>query len=386
MHILNIFTSGHFFSPNNKKWFRLFHNYEDIKVSIMIQEPHEDIKEKFHNQYGNYFNVLYFQNKDALLKKHYIKRFFYLKYFARRIDEINPDIIHIHGLYFTYLVLPLLFIKCKPKIVINVWGSDFNIAFQNKLKNRILLKWLFKKSHLIWANWLAMADNIRSKFPKYNNKIRTIPLGVNDDLFLKSNEIDRKSIIEKFDIKQEEYLILYTRGFVMNSNYHKIIEALGKIDTAIPYKVIFQHFKHNRDMDEYLFKLINKYDLQDKVVISHSELSDGEMKALYELADLTFSVTTKEQFSRTIHEAILTDTNLILNDIEPYQYLKYFFNWNVELVNINNTEKLAQKIEQFITKKPLPNWEYEKTIVQKVFRFENKENLFKTIYEDLINE
>ncbi|MFP4019916.1 MAG: hypothetical protein ACLFUH_11775, partial [Bacteroidales bacterium] len=81
-----------------------------------------------------------------------------------------------------------------------------------------------------------------------------------------------------------------------------------------------------------------------------------------------------------------TDTNLILNDIEPYQYLKYFFNWNVELVNINNTEKLAQKIEQFITKKPLPNWEYEKTIVQKVFRFENKENLFKTIYEDLINE
>jgi glycosyltransferase involved in cell wall biosynthesis len=231
-----------------------------------------------------------------------------------------------------------------------------------------------------------MADNIRSTFPKYNHKIRTIPQGVTEDLFLKSNETERNSVIEKFDIKQEEYLIIYTRGFVMNSNYHKIIEALGRIDTDIPYKAIFQHFKHNQDLDEYLYKLINDYNLGDKVVISHSELSDSELKALYELADLTFSATAKDQFSRTIHEAILTDTNLILNDIEPYRYLKYFFNWNVELVNINNTEQLAQKIEHFITRNPTPNWEYEKTIIQKVFRFENKEELFKTVYEDLIHE
>jgi len=387
MHILYIFTSGHFFSPNNKKWFKLFRNHQNVKISLLIQEPPLKIKNKFEDKYGKYFDILYFQNKNQLMKKSLIKRFTYIKNIARKIDLMAPDIIHIHGLFFIYLVFPLFYIKTKPKIIMNVWGSDFNILYHEKFKNRFIFNRIIKKSNLIWTNWIAMADSLRTTFPKHNKKIRTIPLGVTDELFFKCNNEDKNSVLKKFNLKKDEYLIVYTRGFTMNSNYHRILEALGKMKLDLPpYKVIFQHYKSNPKIDQYLQKLIKENNLQDKVIISHHELTDGEIKALYELADLSFSATTNEQFSRTIHEAILSNTSLILNDIEPYRYLKYFFNWNVDLVDIKNTMQLGKKIEYYINQQPIPQWKYEKAFIEKIFKFEDKESLFKSVYEGLINE
>jgi glycosyltransferase involved in cell wall biosynthesis len=268
----------------------------------------------------------------------------------------------------------------------NIWGSDFNSMYHKKLKNRFILKWLLKKSNLIWTNWLAMGDSLRAKFPKYSGKIRTIPLGVTNELFIRCEEKNKQSIRSRFNIKPDEYLMVYTRGFVMNSNYHKILNALSHINRTLPYKVIFHHFRENLKTDEYLNQLINQYGLHEKVIISHSDLSDGEIKALYELADLTFSVTEKDQFSRTIHEAILSDTHLILNDIEPYRYLKYFFNWNVDLVDVNDAEQFGEKIQYYITQQPQPDWKYERTFIEKIFKFEDKEELFKSVYQDLMDE
>jgi glycosyltransferase involved in cell wall biosynthesis len=385
MHILYIFTSGHFFSPNNKKWFKLFQEQEDVRVSVLIQEPQEADKKKFKELYGNNFNILYFQNEKDLLKKNYFQKFGYLKSVSRKINQLEPDIIHIHGLYFIYLVLPLLFLKSRSKIVMNIWGSDFNSMYHKKLKNRVILSLLLRKSHLIWTNWLAMADSLRAEFPKYTGKIRTIPLGVTNELFIRCEEKDKQSVRSRFNIKQDEYLLLYTRGFVMNSNYHKILNALSYIRKDLSYKVIFHHFKKNQKTDKYLNQLIDNYELKEKVFISHSELSDEEIKALYELADLTFSVTEKEQFSRTIHEAILSDTHIILNDIEPYRYLKYFFNWNVDLVNVNDAAQMGNRIQYYITQKPETDWEYEKIFIEKIFKFEDKEELFKSVYENLMD-
>ena len=386
MHILYIFTSGHFFSPNNKRWFKLFQEQLDIRVSVLIQEPQEAVKKKFKSLYGNHFNVLYFQNEKNFLTKNYIKKFRYLKTVARKIDQLNPDVIHIHGLFFIYLALPLFFLKSRPKIVMNLWGSDFNSMYHKKLKNKLILRWLLKKSHMIWTTWLAMGDSLRAKFPKYTGKIRTIPLGVTNELFLRSSEKDIRSIRNRFTINPDEYLMIYTRGFVMNSNYHKIIKALSNIKKDLRYKVIFHHFRSKPEMDQYLKQLINAHGLHEKVVISHSELADKEMKALYELADLTFSLTEKEQFSRTIQEAILSDTHLILNDIEPYRYLKYFFNWNVDLVDVNDAEQLGSKIQYYITQQPKPDWKYEKTFIEKIFKFEDKEEFFNFFYQDLMDE
>ncbi len=384
MHILHIFTIGHFFSINTKKWFKLFYGNNDIKSSVLIQEPSQSVAKRFYDKYGDFYNVLYFQKIENLLKKNYLQRFYYLKSIARIIDEQNPDIVHVHGLYSVYFVLPLYFMKIKPKIITHVWGSDINYRYKQYFANRILTKWLFKKSSLIWVNWLAMADNLRINFSKYSQKIRTIPLGVSNDIFQRSSEKNRNSIQEKFNLQNNEYLIIYTRGFKMNSNYHKIIEALERVEVKAPYKVIFHHFIANPKMDDYLNRLIKEKNLQDLVVISHDNLSDNEIKALYELADLAFLVTTNEQFSRTIHESILSSTNLILNNIEPYQYLKYFFNWNVDLVNVDDTLQLAKKIEYYINTKPNPDWEYERLFIEKMFKFEDKSELIKNVYTNLI--
>jgi glycosyltransferase involved in cell wall biosynthesis len=268
----------------------------------------------------------------------------------------------------------------------NIWGSDFNSMYHKKLKNKLVLRWLLKRSNLIWNNWLAMGDSLRAKFPRHSPKIRTIPLGVTNELFLRCEAGAKQLVRRKFNMNPDEYLMVYTRGFVMNSNYHKLLHALSHVNTDLPYKVIFHHFNINHNIDNYLNQLINDYGLQGKVIISHSDLSDEEIKALYELADLTFSLTDHDQFSRTIHEAILSDTHLILNDIETYRYLKYFFNWNVDLVNVDDAVQLGNKINYYITQKPESKWKYERTSIEKIFKFEDKEALFKSVYQDLMDE
>ena len=386
MHILYIFTVGHFFSPNNKKWFKLFYNHNDIEVSALLEEPQDEIKEEFSSRYGQFYNIVYFQNKQKFLKKNFFKRFFYLKSVARKIDALDPDVIHIQGIYFSYMVLPLLFIKTKPKIIVNIWGSDFNIMYFQFLKNRIIINWLIRKCHLVWCNWFVMSDSIKEKFSKYIKKIYTIPVGVSRDIFIPAKEENRDYIRKKFNIQKDEFLIIYTRGFKMNSNYHKIINALGHINTNYPYKVIFHIFRNDPIMDNYFNKLITANNLEDKIIISHCDLADEEIKALYEIADLTFSASEKDQFSRTIHLAILTNTNIILNDIEPYRYLKYAFNWDVDLVDVNNVAELSRRIEYYITHKPRAEWNSEKMFIKKMFDFESKGDLYKAIYQELINK
>jgi hypothetical protein len=55
-------------------------------------------------------------------------------------------------------------------------------------------------------------------------------------------------------------------------------------------------------------------------------------------------------------------------------------------VNVNDAVQLGNKIKYYITQKPEPNWKYERTFIEKIFKFENKEELFKSVYQDLMDE
>jgi hypothetical protein len=110
------------------------------------------------------------------------------------------------------------------------------------------------------------------------------------------------------------------------------------------------------------------------------------MKALFNLAKLTFSITSREQFSRTIAEAILSETALILNDIEPYRYLVNQFNFRVDLVDITESKTFGELIEQYIKNPTKPEFSKEKNIVRDLFDFESKYDEFRTLYQKLIED
>ena len=141
--ILFLFSSGHFESANNKKWFKLFFRKEDSSVSVIIQEIDNKVTEQFRNDYGEYFSKYLFPSTRKFLKFSPLKRLKFLKNTAQWIESIQPDIIHIHGVYFTYMIMTLFFLKRRPILIYSVWGSDYNISYHKRLRVRFLIKWLF---------------------------------------------------------------------------------------------------------------------------------------------------------------------------------------------------------------------------------------------------
>ena len=253
-------------------------------------------------------------------------------------------------------------------------------------KTNLIIRWLVKRSSLIWTNWFAMRDNVVKMFPKYKSKVVTIPLGVERDLFENVSMQEIHRVRKQFSIKDSTYLMLYVRSFIPNSNQDKIIKALSHLDKGLNYKLILHNSRENPEYESYLYRLIDKYNLEDRVQISHSYLNNLELRALFKSANLSFSITRNEQFSRTVSETILSDTNLILSDIEPYRYLIRNFNFNVDLVDVTNIENFAGLLKKYIENPVIPDYTEEKKIIKDLFDFESKFDEFLDIYQNLIND
>lgn len=382
--ILYIFTSGNYNSPNNKKWFNIFYNDERMDISILIQDCNTTLKNDFGKNYNEFYDIVYFKNLDELKKISLIKKYRYFKKISKQIDLLNPDIIHIQGVFYSYMVMPLFFLKIKPKIIYNIWGSDYYVNYFRTFKNRIILNKLFKKAKLIWTNWYALGDDVKEHFPQYISKIKTIPWGVESDVLRPATDEIKNKVRDKFSISENDYVMIYTRSFYPVYNHHKLLNALKYINSDLNFLLILQHFNKNEKYDSHLYEIIKQNNLETKVIISHDDMNDEEIKALFKLADLTFSLASKEQFSRTISEAIINDTNLIVNDIKPYHYLKDMFGFNIDLADIDDEQMLGIKISNYITNKKSPDWAYEKSVIHKVLNFDSKSDQFISIYNDLL--
>ena len=380
-----IFTSGFLNSANNKQWFKIFNQNENLDISVLISDCNDSIKQDFYQEYNKFYNVIFFKKYDEMMKISFTKRFFYLKKIAKKIDEINPDIIHIQGCYNGYLILPLIFTKHKTKIVFNVWGNDFNTLYFKKYRHKITINRLMKKADLIWTNWFAMADSLKAKFPKYISKIKTNIWGIEKSIFDKASNNAKQNVIKKYNLKENQFVMLYSKGFSESNNQETLLNSVKFIKKNLDYKLILHCSVKNEKMDKILYNIIKENNFEEKVVISHNNLSDDEMKGLFEIANLSFVISSKDQLTRTIFETIFADTNLILSNIEPYKYLKNIYNFNIDLVDISNEKQFARRIEYYIKNNPKPNWNYEKEVIKKVMNFEDKVEKFIQIYKDLLN-
>lgn len=382
MHVLYLFPAGHFYAPNNHKWFRLLAKMTTLRCSVILPDCDPVLKEKFISEYGQRFEVIYFKTVDEILALNWWQKWRYVQSIASSIDRLQPDIIHLHAAFNSYMIYPLLFLKIKPKIIYNIWGSDFNLGYFNNRKRRLLIRWLVRHASLVWTNWYALRDAARTEFPQYKNKIQTILWGADRYLF-EPVTVEARQKVERLFSKKTAYTMLYVRGFVPNSNQKALIEALRLLPEELDYQLILHYpAKESAYLSE-LKNLCAKYNLQERVLFSHTRLNAEEMKALFERADLTFSLTEREQFSRTIFEAILSGTHLILNNIAPYGYLVNKFKFKIPLVDVHDGQALAVQIENAIRNPNPPDWREEIEKIKKMFDFEAKGPLYAEIYRAL---
>ena len=382
MTILFVFTGGGLRSVNTKKWLDLFKNDNDLRISFFLKETSEQEKEALERAYPGY-RFLFFKNFSEIKNLNIYQRFKYIRAMARQIDQLAPDIVHLQGLFYTYMVYPLFFLKNKPVFIFNIWGSDFNLHYKKHLKNTLLIRYLFKKADLIWTNWFQLGLEVKKDFLKFENKIKTIPWGVTDDLFEAVEQKKVEELRRRFKIEPHDYVLLYTRGLVPNSNHQQLIKAIARLEAHLKFKLIIHVPKVNPDYKTKIQQLIDRFKLNEKIIWSHDYLADREMQALYAMADLSFSLTTKEQFSQTIIESILNDCHLIVNRNPAYRFLQEVFRFNIEMVDVQNTEQLAETIKQFIVNRPEVDYGYEKMVINRLFCFSRNKAHFLQIYNEL---
>ena len=383
LRLLYIFTSGTLSSANNKQWFKLFFQNKNIEVFILINDCPEEEKETFFARYNTYYKIIFFKPLKEISQNSLLSRLKYVKSIAHKIDSFAIDIIHIHGCYYSYPVKTLFFLHSHPKIIYNVWGNDYNTMFFSSLKHRLIISYLFRRANLIWTNWFAMANTLKRRFPK-SKKIKTIFWGVEKSVFQLPDKKVINRVQKKYAINENDYILLYAKGFTPLNNHLKLLQALALLQPSVGYKLIL-HSAKNPEYEKELRAFIEKKKLIDKVIISHDPLSDEEMKALFHVADLSFVIPEKDQFTRTITETIFMGTNLILSDIEPYRYLNSVYGFDLDLVNVNQPKLFAEILQHYIDTKPVPDWRYQKTVFKHIFDFEAKADAYLKIYQDLKN-
>jgi hypothetical protein len=383
--ILYIFTSGSINSPNIKHWIDLFYNCPKTHITLLIKDCDESVKQEFYSKYNHYFEVIFFKNYSEISQISWFERFLYILKISKIIKKVQADLIHIHGCYYPYMIKPLLFLrKKKQKIIFNVWGNDFNAKYYNSLKQKIIMRYLIKWCDLIWANWYTMEENLKNEFPNYRKKIKTVLWGVESTLFNNTPVKIKDDVRNHFNIKTETYLLLYAKGLLMGNNQIDLVKSLQYIDNSLDYHLILQSLNSNEKSVSIIKNLIQKYNLQNKITISSHVFSDQEIKALFEISDLSFALSTQDQLTRTIFESILSKTNLIVNDIKPYRVLDKKFNLGLDFVEVSNLHELAKKISYYINIKPKPNWRSQKIYIRKNYTFDHNLDRYMGIYEDLI--
>jgi len=386
LRLLYILTSGTIISPNNWPWIKLFYQTDNFEIAVLVRNSKGKIKEDLLASIPGYYQIIYFPGEDEIKKYSIAGRVSLIRKTAQRIKNFNPDIIHVHGCYYTYLVKPVFLLPKNIRLIFNVWGNDFNHLYKNRLKSRIIMNYLFKRAELIWANWYSMEEDLKHQFPHYKNKIKTILWGIEDKYFVRSSQHTREKLINHFNLKNSTYLLLYVKGLAESNNQLNLVKSLAYLDRDLDYKLIIQFHRDNPEIRRKIEQIIQSQNLQSKVILSNCYFEEEELKALIELADLSFSIPSQDQLSRTVFEIILSDTNLIVSDIDPYRQLNRRMGINLDFVNEKNPKDIAEKIRYYVENKPVSDWSETKKIIQASYHFNNRKDVFINEYQSIHNK
>ena len=184
-----------------------------------------------HNLYSSYPGQRVYVFKRSFFSK-IIPDFSFKLFFWFWNNLQQYDFVVIHGLWNIGSILALLLHK-RSRIILTVHGflDPYVLkksSFKKKVYWLIFQKYCFKKASIIHAISSDEEILLKELFPKFINKIKFIPNGINDPLILNSpiNPSDSfKLLVDKF-LSDSEYTFLY----------------LGRINKKKGIDLIFESF------------------------------------------------------------------------------------------------------------------------------------------------
>jgi glycosyltransferase involved in cell wall biosynthesis len=175
------------------------------------------LKPIFDNKYKNRDHVTMIR-LSTIKNKPYTYKFKRFENLYPTIEEINPDILFIHGCQFVDIKVIVDYLQRHPEVTVYVDNhADFSNSASNWLSKNILHK-------IIWRHYAKMIEPYTKKFygvlparvdflvdvyklPK--DKVELLVMGADDELVEKANQPDVKmKLREQYNISSNDFLIM----------------------------------------------------------------------------------------------------------------------------------------------------------------------------------
>ncbi|KKG15983.1 hypothetical protein EO98_04575 [Methanosarcina sp. 2.H.T.1A.6] len=252
--------------------------------------------------------------KDNYLDYPFSKYFYLPQQIKKKIDEIKPDIVHIHGTHPPYSLLPFI-LKKNYKVVITLHGI-VAIDSKNSIKGRLFLKnYLYgflEKTAIRKADRLIAVSpaikNIVEKKGANPSKISVIPNGIN---------ISEHENIKKLRNLNHPSLFFIGR-LVKQKGVDILIKSLPIIQESI--QNIHLYIAGSGPQYKKLNILIEKLNLQNNVTFL-GYIKGEEKISYYESIDICVIPSSFESFSFTTLEAMASGKPVVASNVGGIPYL-----------------------------------------------------------------
>ena len=266
------------------------------------------------------------------------------------------DFVVIHGLWNIGSILALLIHK-RSRIILTVHGflDPFVLKkspFKKKMYWLIFQKYCFKKASIIHAISSKEEILLKELFPKFINKIKFIPNGINDPLNLNSliNPSDTfKHLVDKF-LSDSEYTFLYLGRIHKKKGIDLIFESFSALVEKGRFKTIKLIIAGPIDNYNIEFKELQERFQHANILILPSVIS-VEKNYLFSKVNSFLLPSYSEGFSIAALEAISYGKSCIFS--ENIGFSKEALKNDAILICDLNVKSLEKKMSLLINDKDL---------------------------------
>jgi L-malate glycosyltransferase len=277
----------------------------------------------------------------------------------RLINQIQPDIVHIHWMDFR--AHACMKTGVKP-IVLTVWGSDINICFspnesqnytkasQNYIK---MISDVLASADAIFVDSLDMVEKCE-QLAECKLPIELLPIGIDTDLFKPGYSKEAKEWRDKLSIEKNTLILSSVRSLQSLYSHHTILEAFYQARSRFSAKVVllFKTFEYGYSnvREEYKLQLINRakeLGICDSIRWI-SGIEDNQLPAIYALSDAIVNYPSMDAFPVTFLEAAACQCPVISCRLPSYEGTfaeKYF-----QLLKPNDVNSLANAMVEFVNR------------------------------------
>ena len=271
-----------------------------------------------------------------------------LGYLENKIKQLNPDIVHFHGVGFKTEMGIKICEKLNVKYLITlhgVVGVFKDVPKYLKDSEKRIIKHV-DNNHRITS---VISSGVKKRLIEHYNIIndeciKVIPNGTN---FINNTKKNNR-LREKFNIPKEGKIILSVGNISKRKNQEQIIDAL-KILNKKNFKEIYLFLIGNKNKEIDLDKKIESLNLSNNIKLT-GFVEKKEMEKFYSIADFNIVVSKDEGFGLSIIESFFYGIpTLIYDDLDAIPDI--YNDKAVMLLNNRNTEALSKRILDFVNKK-----------------------------------